>query len=424
MGANGSRFLQAGMIARAESPLPRDFARAERRRRLQGFALVAPLLLFLIFTFLLPILEMLRRSVHDPELAAVWPRTAALLREWDGEGEPPVAAFDALAADMKSSTAAGNTAIAARRLNYPIHGGRSLVMKTARRLVRTDEPPAGDWRAVFLEADEAWANRDTWVALARASGPVTDFFLLSAVDLRKDTSGRLVTAPAAEAIYLLVLGRTFSIAGLVALITLVLGYPVAYLISTGSPRVAALLTLFVLLPFWTSLLVHTAAWIVLLQEQGLINKALVALGMIEQPVRLIFNRIGVVITMVHVLLPFMVLPLAAVMRGVKPDTVRAARSLGAPSWTAFRRVYFPQTLPGVQAGVLLVFISAIGYYITPALVGGADDQMLASFIAFYTTETVNWGLAAALGVVLLVATIVLWAAYARVASAAAIWANV
>jgi putative spermidine/putrescine transport system permease protein len=104
--------------------------------------------------------------------------------------------------------------------------------------------------------------------------------------------------------------------------------------------------------------------------------------------------------------------------------VRAARSLGAPPWTAFRRVYFPQTLPGVQAGVLLVFISAIGYYITPALVGGADDQMLASFIAFYTTETVNWGLAAALGVVLLVATIVLWAVYARVASAAAIWANV
>jgi putative spermidine/putrescine transport system permease protein len=423
MEVNGSRFLQAAMIARAESPLPRDFARAERRRRLQGFALVAPLLLFLIFTFLLPICDMLRRSVHDPELAAVWPRTAALLRDWDGEGQLPRAAFDALAADMKSSMAAGNTAIAARRLNYPIHGGRSLVMNTARRLARTDEPPAGDWRAVFFEADEAWAKRDTWVALARASGPVTDFFLLSAVDLRKDAAGRLIAAPSTEAIYLLVLGRTFWIAGLVALMALVLGYPLAYLMTTGSPRVAALLTLFVLLPFWTSLLVHTAAWIVLLQEQGLINKALLALGMIDQPVRLIFNRIGVVITMVHVLLPFMVLPLAAVMRGVKPETVRAARSLGAPPWTAFRRVYFPQTLPGVQAGVLLVFISAIGYYITPALVGGADDQMLASFIAFYTTETVNWGLAAALGVVLLVATGALWAVYARVASAAAIWAN-
>ena len=421
---DGSRDLKAGVRVRVENQLSRDFARAERRRRLQAFALVAPLLLFLLFTFLLPIFDMLRRAVHDPELAAVWPRTAALLRDWDGEGEPPAAAFNALAADMKASMRAGNTAIAARRLNYPIHGGRSLVMNTARKVARTAEPPAGGWRAVFLEANPAWAKRDTWVALARASGPVTDFFLLSAVDLRKDTNGRLIAAPAAEAIYLMVLGRTFSIAGLVALITLVLGYPLAYVMATGSARVAALLTLFVLLPFWTSLLVRTAAWIVLLQDQGVINKVLIALGLIDHPVRLIFNRIGVVVAMVHVLLPFMVLPLAAVMRGVKPETVRAARSLGAAPWTAFRRVYFPQTLPGVRAGVLLVFISAIGYYITPALVGGADDQMLASFIAFYTNETVNWGLAAALGVLLLVATAALGAVYARVTAGAPVWGNV
>jgi putative spermidine/putrescine transport system permease protein len=196
---SGSRSA-TGYDRSVEIQLSRDFARAGRRRRVQAFALVAPLLLFLLFTFLLPIFEMLRRSVHDPELAAVCPRTAALLRDRAGEGEPPARVFDALAGDMKTSMAAGNTAIAARRLNYAIHGGRSLVMSTARRLARTDVPPAAGWRAIFLEADEAWAKRETWVALARASGPVTDFFLLSAVDLRKDTSGRLVAAPAAEAI--------------------------------------------------------------------------------------------------------------------------------------------------------------------------------------------------------------------------------
>ena len=399
----------------ASATLPRDFAKAERNRRRRAFLLVAPLLAFLMVTFVVPIADMLRRSVHDPELAEVWPRTAALLRAWDGGGEPSAAMFDALATDLKTSMEAGNAAVAARRLNYPIDGGRSLVMNTARKVARAAAAPADGWRAWFVAADEAWGRRETWVAMRRASGPLTDFFLLSGLDLRKDVDGRIVAAPAAESIYLSILARTFSIAALVTVIALILGYPLAYLMTTGSVRVAAVLMLFVLLPFWTSLLVRTAAWVVLLQEQGLVNKAMLAVGLIDKPIRLIFNRTGVVIAMVHVLLPFMVLPLAAVMRGVRPETVRAARSLGATPWTAFCRVYVPQTLPGVGAGVLLVFISAIGYYITPALVGGAEDQMLSYFIAFYTNETVNWGLAAALGVILLTATGVLSALYARVA---------
>ena len=140
------------------------------------------------------------------------------------------------------------------------------------------------------------------------------------------------------------------------------------------------------------------------------------IGILDHPARLIFNRVGVVVAMTHVLLPFMVLPLAAVMKGIRPETVRAARSLGATPMTAFRRIYFPQTLPGVAAGALLVFISAIGYYITPALVGGADDQMLSWFIAFFVNDTINWGLAAALGVVLLVCTTVLSIVYAKIAT--------
>lgn len=151
----------------------------------------------------------------------------------------------------------------------------------------------------------------------------------------------------------------------------------------------------------------------LLQDQGLINDALRWLGLTGEPVRLIFNRTGVVIAMVHVLLPFMILPMVATMKGIDPSFMRAARSLGAPPATAFRRVYLPQTVPGVGAGTLLVFIMALGYYITPALVGGADDQMLSYFIAFFTTSSANWGLAAALGVTLLGVTALLYLVYAR-----------
>jgi putative spermidine/putrescine transport system permease protein len=171
--------------------------------------------------------------------------------------------------------------------------------------------------------------------------------------------------------------------------------------------------IFVLLPFWTSLLVRTASWIVLLQREGLVNQTLQATGLIDEPLALIFNRAGVYIAMTHVLLPFMLLPLYSVMRGIPPAYARAALSLGAPPLAAFLKIYLPLSMPGVAAGCLLVFILAIGYYITPALVGGAADQMISYFVAFYTLETVNWGMAAALGTVLLVATLILYLLYAR-----------
>ena len=151
-----------------------------------------------------------------------------------------------------------------------------------------------------------------------------------------------------------------------------------------------------LLPFWTSLLVRTVAWVVLLQKEGVLNSLFLSLGIVNEPLKMIFNRFAVYVAMVHVLLPFMVLPLYSVMRGIPPSYVRAASSLGAQPFTAFRRVYVPQTLPGIGAGCLMVFIQALGYYITPALVGGADDQMISYFIAFYASKTVNWGMAAAL----------------------------
>jgi putative spermidine/putrescine transport system permease protein len=171
----------------------------------------------------------------------------------------------------------------------------------------------------------------------------------------------------------------------------------------------------VLLPFWTSLLVRSTAWIVLLQQQGVINSALVALGIIDDQGRIamIYNQAGTIIAMTHILLPFMVLPLYSVMRTIPPSYVRAARSLGASSWTAFRRVYLPQTLPGIAAGALLVFILAVGYYITPALVGGADGQLISNLIAFHMQKSLNWSLAAALAGLLLGGILLLYWLYDR-----------
>jgi len=403
-------------VTHAELDLVRAHAKAESGRRWTAFFLVAPLFVFLIFTFLVPIADMLRRSVIDTDVATVWPNTVAVARAWDGKGEAPEALWPALAADMKSSANADTIAMAARRLNYAVSGGRTLVMKTARRMSKLDAAPADGWKAAFVQVDEAWGRPETIAALRRASGPLTDFYLLAALDLRKTETGAIVSTPERDAIYRTVLWRTFSVGGMVTLFALLIGYPYAYLMTRAPKRIQAAMTVFVLLPFWTSLLVRTAAWIVLLQEHGLINNFLIWLGIIDHPVRLIFNRIGVVVSMVHVLLPFMVLPLAAVMKGIRPETVRAARSLGATPFTAFRRIYFPQTLSGVAAGALLVFISAIGYYITPALVGGADDQMLSWFIAFFVNDTINWGLAAALGLVLLVCTTILSVLYAKIAS--------
>jgi putative spermidine/putrescine transport system permease protein len=211
-----------------------------------------------------------------------------------------------------------------------------------------------------------------------------------------------------------ILLRTFGISALVTLWCLALGYPLAYWLSTLSPRRANVLMILVLVPFWTSILVRVAAWIVLLQSAGLVNRGLMAIGAIDHPLALLFNRTGVIIAMVHILLPFMILPLYSVMKSVPPTYLRAAVSLGSTPLAAFFRVYVPQTYPGIGAGALLVFILSIGYYVTPALLGGADDQMLSYYVAQYTNVNVNWGMASALGALLLAATLVLYAVYRRV----------
>jgi putative spermidine/putrescine transport system permease protein len=288
---------------------------------------------------------------------------------------------------------------------------RSMLLKTA-RTIRNAEPP---YSQAFVAIDPQWGTPRYWRILAQAMPRLTDFYLLAALDLSRDESGRITAVAPENAVHVEVLIRTFVVSISVTIICLLLGYPLAALIARSKGAVANTLLILVLLPFWTSLLVRTSAWVVLLQSRGVVNSALAWAGLIDpaQPLDLIYNRIGVLVAMTHILLPFMVLPIYSVMRSIPPVYLRAASSLGAPPLSAFWRVYLPMSMPGVSAGALLVFILALGYYITPALVGGPRDQMVSYFIAYYSNQVTNWGMAAALSAILLVAVLILYAVYNR-----------
>ena len=220
---------------------------------------------------------------------------------------------------------------------------------------------------------------------------------------------KLIEAP----VYLKALWNTIAISGSVTLICLLLGYPLAYTVAHAGERARRLLILAVLVPFWASILVRTFAWMVLLQKQGLINKVLLGLNLVAEPLTLLYNRTGVLIGMVHILLPFMVLPLTSVLLRIDPVHAKAASSLGASPVRAFCRVYLPLSLPGVISGTVLVFVMGLGYYITPALLGSPGDMMIAQLIEMQVADFGNWGLAGALAVVLFAGTVVTFALLRR-----------
>jgi putative spermidine/putrescine transport system permease protein len=405
------------MMIAGGTDLAQQLRRAERRKKVRAVALTMPLLIFLLVFFLVPLASLLVRAVENPEVADALPRTGQALDGWDRHGPPPDAAYAAILQDLSSIEETAQAGVLARRLNSEVAGSRSLVMGTYRALPLGENLSPAQAREALLAHDARWGELPYWQAIAKNSSRWTPDYLLTAIDLKRSPDGGIERVPADEAAFSDILLRTFHMSAVVTAIALLIGYPLAYWLSTLSERKANMMLILVLLPFWTSVLVRIAAWIVLLQNNGLINRFLMAIGVTDAPLPLLFNRTGVIIAMVHILLPFMILPLYSVMKSVPPNYLRAAISLGSPPLAAFFRVYLPQTYPGVAAGGLLVFITCIGYYVTPALLGGAGDQMLSYYVAQYTNVEVNWGMACALGGVLLTATLVLYAFYRKVSKA-------
>ncbi|MFK0687561.1 ABC transporter permease [Mesorhizobium sp. IMUNJ 23033] len=384
--------------------------RAEFGDRLRSLALAAPLLVLLALSFGIPIVLLLSRAVYDPTIANALPQTSQALSGWSGSGLPDDAAFLALAADLKDNQAKGTSYELAKSLNARLPGARSQVLKTVRQLEGAgDRPPLEVVKSVPF-----WSQPGTWPAIASGTHAVTSFYLLSALDLRWNADGSIERVPPEQAIFLQVFMRTFFVAAAVTLATLLLGFPLAYLIASAPKGLAAILIVAVLLPFWTSILVRTAAWTVLLQKFGLVNHMLLWLGVADDRLDLMYSRVGLIIAMTHIQLPFTLLPIYSVMRTIPPSQMKAAYSLGGRPFTAFRRIYLPQVFPGVMAGCLLTFILCLGYYITPALIGGASDQLISNFIANYVNVELNWEMAAALSFILLVFTLALFGIFARI----------
>lgn len=401
--------------ASAPGALRKALSRAEARRKWRAFALTLPLLVFLLFTLLVPIAALLQRAIENPEVANALPATIAALDGWDRKEAPGPAAYAALMKDLAQLPDSADAGALARRLNSDVPGARSLIMGAYRSVPMEGSPQS--IRERLIGKDARWSEAPLWHAIARNGARWTPDYLLASIDLQRDAQGQVERMPTEQRAFGSILLRTFHISLVVTLICLLIGYPLAWWLASLPARSANVLMILVLVPFWTSILVRVAAWIVLLQSEGLVNRGLMGLGLVSEPLALLFNRTGVVIAMVHILLPFMILPLYSVMKNVPATYVRAAVSLGSPPLAAFLRVYVPQTYPGIGAGALLVFILSIGYYVTPALLGGADDQMLSYYIARYTNVEVNWGMACALGAVLLTATLVLYGVYRRIGKA-------
>jgi putative spermidine/putrescine transport system permease protein len=396
-------------------PLKVALAKALRREKLRALALIAPLLIFVLLTFVAPIVDMLFRSVENGIVEETLPKTVVALQEWDPTSGtvPDEAVFVALYEDLAVAVEEKTHTRLGSRLNYEASGISSLFRKTGRGIKRMDE--AGPFKEQFIDLDKDWGTVETWQVLKRFSPRYTPGYFLNAFDAQQTANG-IELKPEDERIYMYLFGRTLFLSVAITVSCLLLGYPIAYLLSALPLRSSNLLMILVLLPFWTSLLVRTSAWKVLLQQQGVINDFLVWTGIISDAGRLVMinNQTGTIIAMTHILLPFMILPLYSVMKTISPSYVRAAKSLGANDWTAFWRVYFPQTIPGIGAGAVLVFILSIGYYITPELVGGTSGIFISNRIAYHISSSLNWGLGAALGTLLLVAVLVLFVVYDKI----------
>lgn len=536
--------MAEAMLAADGTPLKRSLARALRRQKIRAIGLIAPLLLFVLITFIVPIGSMLFRSVENDIVSNTLPYTVQALASWDADEAalPSEDTFQAMFFDMFLAAEAKRHTRLGTRLNYETTGLSSLFRQSGRALddiadisyepledldgawddgetwyalmnardatdttlmsqqrarvaalagseavadvnfapdaevaallplatreytawaiyIATQDgrdPATRDpWESVapallldlqtadlasydgpmadllrtaqnanlpvptfadaFAEMDEDWATQEPWQTIQTHSSTYTSGYFLNAVDAQKTADG-MAWQPENKQILITLFGRTIWMSMLIMGSCILLGYPIAWLLANLPMRQANLLLILVLLPFWTSLLVRTSAWKVMLQQQGVVNDVLVAIGLVadDNRLQLMHNELGTIISMTHILLPFMILPMYSVMQTIQPSYLRAAKSLGATNWTAFWRVYFPQSIPGIGAGSILVFILAIGYYITPEIMGGTKGVFISNRIAFHISSSLNWGLAAALGTILLVAVLILYWAYDKI----------
>ena len=410
-------FLKCTFVSRWHSIKKESKSLSLRQQKMRALLLIAPLLIFILVAFIMPIVSMLSRSVENDLVGQTLPLTVQSIQSWDAlSGElPDEPVYRAFAQDIQNAAKAKVHTKVALRLNYEKSGIASLFKKTARKAKKWDIENDGPFKEKLIKVHKGWGELEVWQTIKTHSPTYTSGYFLNAVDMRKTVQGA-EWQPEDKTILIKLFQRTLVMSLIITFSCIILGYPVAWLLANLPMRQANLLMILVLLPFWTSLLVRTSAWKVMLQQQGVINDVLVQLSLISNEGRLIMinNEIGTIVAMTHILLPFMILPMYSVMQTIPPSYLRAAKSLGATNWTAFWRVYFPQSVPGIGAGSILVFILAIGYYITPEIVGGTKGVFISNRIAYHILKSLNWGLAAALGTILLVAVLILYWTYDKI----------
>jgi len=394
-------------------PLEVSLKKAERKNKIKAFLLVAPLLLFLIITYIFPIGEMFTRSIDDKMITNMLPKTFKEMESWDGQELPPEEVFSAFYYDYKALVEKQEHGKLGQRLNKEKNGFNSTTKRLFRNIKRKKIDESISIKEQIIKVHPNWNKVEYWQAIKRTAPPYTLAKYLKGMDMYYAPDGSIVQVDEDRRIHRILWLRTLEIAFFVTLFCFLMGYPIAHLLATLPMKYSNLLMICVLLPFWTSLLVRTASWMILLQQQGVVNDFFVMIGLVADDNRpeMMYNKVGTYVAMTQILLPFMVLPLYSVMKTISPSLMRAGKSLGGTPFVAFWKVYFPLTIPGIGAGCLLVFILAIGYYITPALVGGASGTLISNQIAFHMKQTLDWSFASAMGLMLLTGVLVIYWIY-------------
>ncbi len=394
-------------------PLEVSLKKAEKKNKIKAFLLVAPLLLFLFITYVFPIGEMFTRSVDDKMITNMLPKTFKAMEKWDGKELPSEEVFAGFYLDFKVLVDNQTQGKLGQRLNKEKNGFNSIVKKLMRQIKRNKIDESQSIKEQIMKVHKRWRTVEYWQAIKRTAPPYTMAKYLKGMDMYFAADGTIAQVDEDRRIHRILWLRTLEIALFVTIFCFLMGYPIAHLLATLPMKYSNLLMICVLLPFWTSLLVRTASWMILLQQQGVVNDFFVLIGLVADNNRpeMMYNKVGTYVAMTQILLPFMVLPLYSVMKTISPSLMRAGKSLGGTPFVAFWKVYFPLTIPGIGAGCLLVFILAIGYYITPALVGGASGTLISNQIAYHMKSTLDWSFASAMGLMLLSGVLVIYWIY-------------